>query len=68
MAKSKKKSTILRSVQGDFKLQTSHQVSPSISRAQFRSQSPVQSDFGSSSKASPPRTRVVFSDYVTPST
>ncbi|KAL3574042.1 hypothetical protein D5086_024655 [Populus alba] len=67
MGKLKTKSKTIWSIQRDFKLQASCQVSPNISRAQFRSQSPVPSDSSSSSKTSPPRTRVVFADYVTSS-
>jgi hypothetical protein len=49
MAKSKKKSSILRSIEGDFKLQTSRQVSLRILKAQFHNLSPVHSDHDSSS-------------------
>lgn len=66
MAKLKNKSSILRSVQGDFRLQASRQASTTrIPRAQIRSQSPVQSDPDSPSQASPTRTRVVFADFAT---
>jgi len=67
MAKSKKKSSILWSVEGDFKLQASRQVSPRIPRAQFRSLSPVHSNHDSSSQASPPRPKTIFGDFATPS-
>ncbi|KAJ6973858.1 hypothetical protein NC653_034010 [Populus alba x Populus x berolinensis] len=67
MAKSKKKSLILRCVEGDFKLKASRQVSMRIPRAQFPSQSLVHSNHDSLSQASPPRTRVVFLDFTIPS-
>ncbi|KAJ6864996.1 hypothetical protein NC651_035532 [Populus alba x Populus x berolinensis] len=67
LGKIKEESLILRSTQRDFKLQTSHQTPPHIPRAPFCNQSPVHSDSNSSTQASPPRTRVVFADFATPS-
>ncbi|KAJ6965381.1 hypothetical protein NC652_003307 [Populus alba x Populus x berolinensis] len=66
MAKSKNKSLIIRSVQGNFKLEASHQASTlCMLKAQSRSQSPVQQDPLSPSHASTlPRTKVVFADFV----
>ncbi|KAL3611804.1 hypothetical protein D5086_002824 [Populus alba] len=66
MAKSKNKSLIIRYVQGNFKLEVSHQASTlCMLKAQSRSQSPVQQDPLSPSHASTlPRTKVVFADFV----
>jgi len=65
MAKSKNKSSILRSVQRDFRLHASRQTFASrMPRAQSHSRSPVLQDLMSPSDQAftPPGTRVVFTD------
>lgn len=65
MAKSKNKSSILRSVQRDFRLHASRQTFASrMPRAQSHSRSPVLQDLMSPSDQAftPPGTRVVFAD------
>nr|TKS16062.1 hypothetical protein D5086_0000026350 [Populus alba] len=66
MTKSKTKSSILRSTQGDFRFQTNcHAFASCTPRVHSRSCSPVQYGFISPSPTStPPRTKVVFANFV----